>query len=363
MAQAKGILPTRGDDREVLYKNPRMCGYFIGVTLRQPAAGELETWLDEVSSLVDILVAREAARTGEDKGPKIASTVVGLSRSFFEKASAAGLEVERPVGLRDEAQPPGGLLPATISALPVPDVMFYVSSVYEARVNEFIAALDSLPLTDSLSLERGYQRTDDSEPFGYKDGVRNIRRSDRTAAVFVRVEGDQPDEPGWANGGSYMVAMKIIQNREAFAALADDTARDNVIGRRTDGSRLDLPKGSDPHSEEPMNDATIPPLSSHVRKVGPRGIHDDTEIFRRGLPFFEVEGGQIRVGLHFCSFQANPAQFDAVFNDWMRNQRFPENGIGNDALQQYIEFNTAGLFFVAPYSKEGIRAALTRIRV
>lgn len=33
MAQAKGVLPTKGDDREVLYKNPRTCGYFIGVRL------------------------------------------------------------------------------------------------------------------------------------------------------------------------------------------------------------------------------------------------------------------------------------------------------------------------------------------
>jgi len=31
MSQAKGVLPTRKEDREVLYANPRTCGYFIGV--------------------------------------------------------------------------------------------------------------------------------------------------------------------------------------------------------------------------------------------------------------------------------------------------------------------------------------------
>lgn len=34
MAQAKGILPRQREETESLYGNPRMCGYFVGVTLR-----------------------------------------------------------------------------------------------------------------------------------------------------------------------------------------------------------------------------------------------------------------------------------------------------------------------------------------
>lgn len=375
MTQAKGVLPTREEDREVLYRNPRTSGYFIGVRLAAaPTLEQMQQWLGRVSSAIDTLVARDVVSTAknvepgeEPKGDKIAAIAIGLAPTFFDRLSAAGHTLERPVGFAH--QPAAGWLPG-LPAMNV-DVLFYVASVAETRVNEFVAVVNIPGVVEAVTMERGYQRSDETEPFGYKDGVRNVAKSRRPEVVFVHTAGSQPDEPRWTDGGTYMVTMKIEQHVSAFQALPDDTARDNVIGRRKDGTRID-PVGAtatDPRSESAEVPTGLPP-ASHVRKAGPRGPHDDTEIFRRGLPYLEVVGGVVHVGLQFCSFQANPAQFDTVFGDWMMNNRFPhvdgapEPGVdallaGNAPTGPLTTITQAGLFFVPPHHAHGVLAALT----
>ena len=69
MAQAKGVLPSKGDDREVLYKNPHTCGYFIAVRLRRDVtSGQLQEWLVGLDAAVDALVIRAEPEEGESKG-------------------------------------------------------------------------------------------------------------------------------------------------------------------------------------------------------------------------------------------------------------------------------------------------------
>jgi len=372
MAQAKGILPRR-DDREVLYRNPQMCGYFVAVkldpTIDRPRT---EAWLNRVSGLVDELVARLPVEEGEEEGRKVAAVAVGLAPSFFTTDGAARFDppVDPPAAFS-----PGVLLPnATPPLAKVPlfdaDVLFYVASVFEARVNAFVSKLAEMrPDTQAIWIERGYQRLDDTEPFGYKDGLRNIRTQDRPRFVFVHRDGTELDEPTWADGGSYMVYLKILQRPDAFAALPDDAVRDQVIGRAKDevGTRLDLAgQGVDPKHEPAEPPPALPP-TAHVGKAGPRGPHDDTQIFRRGLPFIETTGeGQVRVGLQFCSFQASLEQFDVVFNDWMLNRQFPPQPggaeAGPDALldpaRQLTVIERVGFFFVPPYHEDGLAAAI-----
>ena len=361
MAQAKGVLPNKADDREVLYKNPQTCGYFIELTLGQSTEPELRAWLDSVDGAVDQLVAREAPEEDHPKGRKVASVATGFAPSFFDKLAAAGIAFERPAGFTSEAAPPTDRFagaPATTA-----DALFYVATTMEARVNEFLALVASSPAVQSVSLERGYQRPDETEPFGYRDGVRNVVSSERLQVVYVHVDGDQPDEPSWADGGTYMVNMKLLQNPAALAALGDPAVQDTVIGRRRDGTRLDTP-GVDPHEESADVPEALPP-TAHIRKAGPRGQHDDTQIFRRGMPFLEASGGQLQVGLHFCSFQATPAQFDTVFNDWMMNSRFPNRPDGSspgpDALMTtttaagpLVQMLRAGIYFVPPARDGGL---------
>jgi Dyp-type peroxidase family len=368
MAQAKGVLPNKEDDRAVLYKNPRTCGYFIPIRVRPDVTLEqVRIWLSSLDQAVDALVARAEPTDGKEKGEKLASVALGLAPTFFDRLASVGLQLERPAGFTAEAVPPSPRF-GPAAELPA-DMLFYVASVMEFRVEQFLRYLMSSPLVEVLGLERGYQRVDESEPFGYRDGVRNVKSSQRNGVVYVHRDGGQPDEPTWADGGTYMVVMKIQQNTAAFTGLADDAARDAVIGRKKDGTRLDLPSGSDPHRETGDVPESLPP-SSHVRKAGPRGHHDDNEIFRRGMPYVEFVNGTVQVGLHFCSFQSTPNQFDAVFNDWMLNQEFPGRGDGSvagpDALMSgqsplgpLVEVKHGGIFFVPPYNPDGIAATLT----
>lgn len=374
MAQAKGILPRR-DDREVLYKSPQTCGYFVAVKL-DPGIdrARAEAWLGGVSGLVDELVARLPPGEGEEKGRKVAAVAVGLAPSFFTSGGEARFDppVEPPAAFAPDVPLPNATPPlAGVPAVDA-DVLFYVASVFEARVNAFVSRLAEMrPDVQAIWLERGYQRLDETEPFGYKDGVRNIRSQERARFVFVHRDGPELDEPAWADGGSYMAYLKILQRPEQFAALPDDATRDQVIGRTKDGTRLDLVgQGIDPTREPAEPPASLPP-TAHVGKAGPRGPHDDTQIFRRGLPFIETTpDGQVRVGLQFCSFQASLDQFDVVFNDWMLSRQFPPQAGGADAgtdalldpARQLTAIEKAGFFFVPPYDEQGLAAAVFTTR-
>jgi len=374
MTQAKGVLPTRAEDRAVLYANPRTCGYFIGVRLGSLTGEALRSWLQTVDVAVNALVSRlptepASAPDGVAKGEKVAAVAVGLASRIFDLLNVDldpdAAPLETPVGLRPDTTPPSGWF-LGIPAHPA-DVLFYVASTSEARVNEFIAAINAPGVVESLTLDRAYQRSDETEPFGYKDGRRNVDRIRRSHVVFVHTDKDQPDEPAWADGGTYMVSMRILQNPGTFQALGDEGARDAVIGRTKVGTRLDLDPSINPHAE-PAQWAESVPGNAHVRKAGPRGRHDDTEIFRRGMPFLDVTAAGVQVGLHFCSFQANPAQFDTVFNDWMMNQTFPARADGStagaDALMtpgptgELTQVLHAGLYFVPPHHPDGLNAAL-----
>lgn len=371
MTQAKGVLPTRAPDREILFKNPAMCGYFVGAQLSPLTGGQLRAWLTQVDVAVTTLTARVPART-DAVGEKVAAVAVGLATRFFDLLNTTGspeaalASVEMPVGLRPSSTPTAGWFPG-IASHPA-DVLFYVAATHETRVNEFIAAISSPGIVANLTMDRAYQRSDDTEAFGYRDGVRNVDKDRRSEIVFIHTNAGQPDEPAWADGGTYMVSMRIVLHPSAFSALPDDTTRDGIIGRTKPGKRLDLEEPSDPHHETAPWAETVPG-NAHVRKAGPRGRHDDTEIFRRGLPFLEVNASGVEVGLQFCSFQANPAQFDTVFNDWMMNQNFPPRADGSiagvDALLApgpaggpLTQIRYAGLYFVPPHHPDGIAGAL-----
>jgi Dyp-type peroxidase family len=366
MAQAKGILP-RGEDRDVLYNSPRACGYFIAVKL-DPAIDRprTETFLTSLSKLVDELVARAPTQAGAAKGEKIAAVAVGFSPTFFTRAAAFQPPVMTPSAFDANPNKP---LPSAIAPLSAvqaidADLMLYVVSTYEARVNAFVAKLNALkPDVQSLMIDRGYQREDGTEPFGYADGLRNVRSDERPKVVFVHRDGQQLEEPAWADGGSYMTFMRILQRPEPLAALPDDNARDAVIGRSKGGTRLDLAgQGIDARHEPAEPTPNLPP-GAHVAKAGPRGARDDNQIFRRGLPFMETgDDGQLRIGLNFCSFQASLEQFDVIFNDWMMNPHFPTEGNATDALmdpaRQFTQIEKAGFFFVPPYDPDGLAAAV-----
>lgn len=155
MPQAKGVLPRR-DDREVLYKNPQTCGYFVAVRL-DPGMDRaaLEAWLDRTSGLVDALVAREPAAAGQDKGRKVAAVAVGLAPRFFALPGAAG--AEPPASFAPGMPLPTASGPLSQAPALDADALFYVASVQEARVHEFVTALAAPGAGVVASrMERGY---------------------------------------------------------------------------------------------------------------------------------------------------------------------------------------------------------------
>ena len=368
MAQAKGILP-RGDDRDILYKSPRACGYFLSIKLDPTIdRARTEAFLKALSALIDQLVARGPAPTRGAKGEKIAAVAVGISPSFFSRAAAFDPPVRPPAAFDGNPNKPLPNATAPLAATPLidADLMLYVVSTFEARVNAFASKLSALkPDVQAMTIDRGYQREDGTEPFGYADGLRNVRTAERPEVVFVHRHGRDLEEPAWADGGSYMVLMRILQRPEQLAALPDDAARDAVIGRSKDGTRLDLAGQYVEARHELAEHAPNLPPGAHVGKAGPRGPRDDNAIFRRGLPFMETgSDGQLRLGLNFCSFQASLEQFDVIFNDWMMNPHFPAEGNAVDALmdpaRQFTQVEKVGFFFVPPYETDGLAAAVLK---
>lgn len=320
----EGVLPD-----EVI-RDPRSDAELLFVTLRpdleRPA---LEEFLRGLSQAV-------AGLTNGEGADRAASACVGLGKRFLGRTEAV------PVGLTQ--------LPAvTQGELLDVDLVVYVMCREEWRLADFRRGLASLGagVVTSVLVQRGFQRPDGRELGGFLDGLRNAR-DDRDAVVFVNRDRD-PSEPAAAEGGTYMVTMRIPQDLAAWAALTE-AEQEQVMGRRkSDGSRLDVPAGTTVEAEGELAEGC--PLASHVAKAGPRGEHRDrVKIFRRGVPFIELRpDGILDAGLQFVSFQASMEQFLTLSDEWMFNTDFPEPGTGGDALfaRGFAAVTHTGFFFVS----------------
>lgn len=342
---ARGVVPHQPDDP--VLKAPYAHGVLLFATLRPDLdrAG-LEQWLTKIEASIQALRASLDASSN-----RVATVAVGFAPSFFVNPSTGQprfVDLAPPAGFTELPPMPLG---SPVSA----DVVFYVVATAEAEIARFLADVSATaPDITSLELEQGYKSFPDKEAFGYADGLRNARTR-RNDVVFVDAD-SQPEEPHWAIGGTYMSFLHIIQNVAAFNQLPAPE-QDAIVGRDRAGRRLDLPSGTAVSGETDFT-GDLPPATSHVRKVGPRGgaDRDATQIFRRGLPFFEVKNNQVIHGLQFVSFQASLDQFDAVYGRWMLNADFPRQGTGQDALvtRGLINVERWGFFFVPPVSDDPI---------
>jgi deferrochelatase/peroxidase EfeB len=348
--QAPGVLP------DAVIRDPNANAYLFGIDLTTDldAAG-VQQWLTGLTQLVGILQQPDAG------GVRRATAVVAFGPSFFGPAN------QPRFGISPGAVPAGFVSPPPLDALnalpsAAADVLIYVMSTSEATVAAFELGLSSSRGTGLLSVavECGFQRQDHREPFGFLDGLRNPKGADRTSVVFIDRD-LSPEEAFWVEGGSYLVYMKITQNIAAMAALPQ-SQQESIIGRRkTDGSRIDLPAGTPIAQEGAFADDTCP-VNAHIRKTGPRGpLHDETRIFRRGVPFTTINtDGSVDAGLQFVSFQGSLAAFAVIFERWMTNINFPVSGTGADTLQaqSLITIDKAGTFFVPPADSRYIGAGV-----
>jgi Dyp-type peroxidase family len=205
---------------------------------------------------------------------------------------------------------------------------------------------------------------DDSEHFGFRDGISQPSIRDPKAGPWRRTESDPPVAPGefvlgyedeggtvppappeLGRDGSYMVARLLEQDVEGFwefiAAEAgpDPDRREwlaaKILGRWRDGTPLTLsPDAPDPERSEDLgwlNDFTYAhdadgfacPIGAHIRRTNPRDALDRDwrftnrhRIIRRGMPYTPNGSGGER-GLMFVCYQASlERQFEFVQSQW-----------------------------------------------
>ncbi|MDQ2913499.1 MAG: Dyp-type peroxidase [Chloroflexota bacterium] len=330
---AHGILP---DD---VITDPTSEASLIFVTLASSLdhAGVL-SWLQAATGLVTALEAPV-------NGTRLATAAVAFGPSFFTAGTTARFD------LQGRAPREFGDLPTvpTAAAIVAADVVFYVLSRSRAQVVDFVLGLWGSRTAGlaSIAIENGFQRGNGRELFGFRDGMRNIPAEDRPRVVFVGP--DAADEPDSSENGSYMAYLKLPQDLDAWNRLSADEQERRMGRRRADGSRLDLPAGSDPRAEGAYASDDSPAPAAHVRKVRPQGGLT-SQIFRRGVPFLQVDGGAVTAGLQFVSFQASLDDFDAMLQRWMLAKDFKTAGAGIDLLfaDGVVRIDKVGFFFAPP---------------
>ncbi len=346
MAIPDGVFPN------AVIRDPRSTGLFIFGQLDQNlSAPGVQGWLQEITGYLKSLKETEAPPA------ECFDAAFALGSSFFQTGGAArfGLEGKLPAGFKEPPTLPVGF------PFP-PDFLIYAMSLEEERLVQLVqwlAACRPTPVVQ-MKVERGFQRANRRESFGFLDSRRNPGIGDRASVALVGID-QTGNEPAWVEGGAYMAYIKIRQDVARARTLGDD-AMEQAIGRRaTDGSRLDQQPGMDARSEPDYNDPSNPRDNSHIRKVGPRGQEQGKiGMFRRGLPYMDVGGdGTPEFGLHFVSF-GDPDEFSTVLSRWILNPLFPAQATGPDALvaQQLIAFEQAGFFIVPPADARFIGAQI-----
>lgn len=323
MTYAEGVLP--GD----VIRDPASSGELWYLTLADNIP------LDDLEGIVrTIYETTTQACTGEHP---VLAVAVGWGPRLFNRLPAKPTDLAVTV-------------PANATLLDA-DIALYVMAREESHLADLKRQVCAAGGGHVISIvtHHGYQRPDRRELGGFLDGLRNAPPSDRDRIVFVDRD-TAPDEPPAAEGGAYMVSMRILQDLDAWNQL-DATTQEHIIGRRkTDGSRLDLPEGTASDAEGEITAGTDLPLDSHIAKAGPRGAaRDRVRIFRRGLPFTEfTPDGHCEAGLLFVSFQADMDQFRTIADEWMGNADFPDAGTNTDSLFRdgHATVTTIGAFFV-----------------
>ncbi|HEX4190642.1 MAG TPA: iron uptake transporter deferrochelatase/peroxidase subunit [Marmoricola sp.] len=177
---------------------------------------------------------------------------------------------------------------------------------------------------------------------GFKDGTRNVKgedTSDMDDYVWVGAETDQP----WMRDGSYVVTRRIRMLIESWDTdyLAD---QERVFGRaKTSGAPLtgkhefDTPNlAAKDKDGQPVIGAT-----AHIRLAAPAS-NGGKKILRRGYSFtdgIDPVTGYLDAGLFFIAYQKNAHEQFVKIQEQL--------GI-HDALNEYIQHTSSGLFAIPP---------------
>jgi Dyp-type peroxidase family len=238
-------------------------------------------------------------------------------------------------------------------------------------------------------------KTISREPFGFRDNIsqplffENDMQGDMSkwnpgaGPNLVLVEDPNTPRDDIEAHGSYLVFLKLEQDVDSFDATRQNEQM-HIFGRDPEG-RPFLPKESvDPGSrkettgEAPFNNftysivdppqdddapppETIPPLTSHIRRMNPRGEFSRSKrrpswydrryrIARRSIPYGmpRNEYSETGVGLLFMCYQKDiSVQFEFLQQLANDNSYLGYKNVGSDNLMRFVKLK-GGEYFFAP---------------
>jgi deferrochelatase/peroxidase EfeB len=140
-------------------------------------------------------------------------------------------------------------------------------------------------------------------------------------------------EPAWGVGGTYQV-VRIIRLATGFWDRDTLHEQERIIGRHTDGRRLDGTPADERAAFAADPDGKITPLDAHVRRAAPDRRHPPP-LVRRGYNYHRGADDQ---GLIFSCFQRDLEKgFEAV-----------QHRLQGEAMAKYTLTVGGGYFFVPP---------------
>jgi deferrochelatase/peroxidase EfeB len=293
--------------------------------------------------------------TGEAQGlPASQLTItVGFGTTLFHSDDGRdrfGLAAQRPAQLADLPAFPGDVLVPEISGGDLcvqacaNDPQLAVHAIRNlARIARGTAVVRYSQLGFGRTSSTSTSQQTARNLMGFKDGTSNIKAED-TAAVDRFVWVQRGDGPDWMTGGSYLVSRRIRMLIEPWDStpLAE---QERVIGR-TKG--IGAPLGSTTEFD-PLDftttDADGKPLidlDAHVR-LAHSSNNSGAQLLRRGYNF--VDGtdtlGRLNAGLFFLAYQRDPRTQFVTINTHLAGKQ-------NDALNEYIQHVSSGLFACPP---------------